>query len=108
MERQPIQRVLDKMAKGLYFLDTGQVLPDDVQIRSSYFSEPDDLVSPPLDDAIRGASRTSYGNDVVTCWRNQVKDDPTASLTWLQFFKDKTFLICTFRREIGELAGEAL
>ena len=44
IERQPIQRVLYKITKGLYFLDTSQVLPDDVQILADYSDEPEHLV----------------------------------------------------------------
>ena len=106
IERQPIQRILYKIAKGLYFLDTNQVLPDGVEILADYFDKSERLVSPPLDEAIKGAKKTAYGNGVVTYWRNTVKDDPTASLTWLLFYEDKAFLICTFRQETLEAAKE--
>lgn len=105
-ERQPIQHVLYKIAKGLYFLDTNQVLPDDVEILADYFDKPEHLVSPPLDEAIKGSKKIAYGNGVVTYWRNTAKDDPTASLTWLLFYEDKAFLICTFREETLEAAKE--
>lgn len=106
IERQPIQRVLCKIARGLYFLDTNQVLPDDVEILADYFDKLERLVSPPLDEAIKGAKKIAYGNGVVTYWRNTVKDDPTASLTWLLFYEDKAFLICTFRQKTLEAAKE--
>ena len=106
IERQPIQRVLYKIAKGLYFLDTNQILPDGVQILADYFDKPERLTSPPLDEAIKGAKRIDFGNGVVTYWRNTMKDDPTASLTWLIFYEDKAFLICTFRQETLEAAKE--
>lgn len=105
--REPIQRVLHKIAKGLYFLDTSQILPDGVQILADYFDKPERLVSPPLDEAIKGAKRIDLGNGVVTYWRNTMKDDPTASLTWLIFYEDKAFLICTFREETLECAKKA-
>lgn len=106
IQRQPIQRVLYKIAKGLYFLDTNQVLPDDVEILADYFDKPEGLVSPPFDEVIKGAKKFTYGNGVVTYWRNTVKDDPTASLTWLLFYEDKAFLICTFRHEILKAVNE--
>jgi len=106
IERQPIQRVLYKIAKGLYFLDTSQILPDGVQILAGYFDKPERLVSPPLAEAIKGAKRIDFGNGVVTYWRKTMKDDPTASLTWLIFYEDKAFLICTFRQETLEAAKE--
>lgn len=98
IERQPIQRVLIKMAKGLYFLDTHKVLPGDVQILADYSDNPKRWVAPPLDEAIKGAKRADLGDGVVTYWRNTVKGDPTASLTWLVFYQCKTFLICTSRQ----------
>lgn len=57
IERQPIQRVLRKIARGLYFLDTNQVLSDDMQILADYFHEPEGIVSPLLDEAIKGAKK---------------------------------------------------
>lgn len=97
MQREPIQRVLIKIAKGLYFLDTGWALPGDVQVLADYFDEPKHLVSPPLDEAIRGAKRIDLGDGVVTYWRKTVKGDPAESITWLLFYEDKAFLICTTR-----------
>lgn len=95
---EPINRVLRKIARGLYFLDTGQVLPNDVQILVGYAAgQPERFTSPPLDEAIRGAKRVDLGNGVVTYWRNTVKDDPVLSLTWLKFYEDKIFLVCTDR-----------
>jgi len=83
-------------------------LPDDAEILADYFDKPEGLGSPPLDEAIKGAKKFAYGNGVVTYWRNIVKDDPTASLTWLLFYEDKAFLICTFRKETLEAVNEAL
>jgi hypothetical protein len=97
VEREPVHRVLNKIAKGLYFLDTGHALPNEVQVLTGYFEEPKQLVSPPLDDAIRGAIRVDLGDGVVTYWRNIMKDDPAVSITWLLFYQDKAFMICTFR-----------
>ena len=108
VERQPIQRIFYKIAKGLFFLDTNKVLPDDVHILVDYFTEPERTVSPPLDEAIKGAKKVTLGEGVVTYWRNIVKDDPTASVTWLQFYEDKVFLMCTFKQEIFEHVEEII
>lgn len=97
VEREPIHRVLNKIAKGFYFLDTGRILSGDVRILADYFDDPEQMVSPPLDEAIRRAKRVDLGDGVVTYWRNTVADDPALSITWLQFYQDKAFLICTFR-----------
>lgn len=94
--REPINRILSKIVKGLYYLDTKQILPCDVQILFGYDPEkPERFISPPLDVAIKEAKRTDYGDGVVSCWRNRMKDDPTASITWLRFYKDKLFMVIT-------------
>ena len=91
-----INRVLRKIAKGLYCLETDNVLPDNVQILIDYANgNSERFIAPPLDEALKGAREVSLGDGVVTYWRNTVKDDPTKSITWLQFYGDKVFLICT-------------
>ncbi len=100
MDRETVNRVLRKIARGLYFLDTGNILPDNVQILADYgANRPERFISPPLDEAIKGARRTDLGDGVVTYWRNIMKDDPTASITWLKFYEDKLFMICTYRED---------
>ena len=95
---EPINRVLRKIAKGLYYLNNGQILPSDVQILVGYdYGQPERFVAPPLDEAIRGAIRVDLGDGVVTYWRNTIKADPASSLIWLEFYRDKVFLICTCR-----------
>ena len=94
---EPVNRVLRKIAKGLYFLETGQILPSDIKILVGYDEgKPERFVSPPLDEAIKGAIVVELGDGVVTYWRNTIKDDPASSLTWLEFYQDKVFLICTY------------
>jgi len=96
MNRDPINRVLRKIAKGLYYLDTQRVLPSEVEILVGYDAEkPERFISPPLDEAIRGAKKIELGEGEVTYWRNTIKDKPEESLTWIRFYKDKMFLICT-------------
>jgi len=103
MDREIINRVLRKIAKGLYYLDTGAVLPENVQILMDYANgKPERFISPPLDEAIKGAKRVDLGNGVVTYWRNTIKDDPTSSITWLQFYEDKLFMICTYAADSEE------
>lgn len=98
VDPEPINRVLRKIAKGLYFLETGRILPSDVQILVGYDAgQPERFISPPLDEAIKEAKRVDVGDGVVTYWRNTIKDDPASSLTWLEFYRDKVFLVCTYR-----------
>ena len=97
---EPVTRVLHKIVKGLYYLDTQRVLPNEVQILVGYDAEkPERFISPPLDEAIRGAKKIELGEGEVTYWRNTIKDNPEESLTWIRFYKDKMFLICTTRQD---------
>jgi len=98
IDREIINRVLRKIAKGLYYLDTGVVLPENVQILIDYANDkPERFISPPLDEAIKGAKKVDLGDGVVTYWRNTMKDDPINSITWIKFYEDKLFMICTYR-----------
>ena len=98
MNRDPINRVLRKIAKGLYYLDTQRVLPSEVNILVGNNTENPEIFSPPLDEAIGGAKKITLGEGEVTYWRNKVKDNPEESLTWIRFYEDKIFLICTTRQ----------
>ncbi|MFC1929018.1 hypothetical protein ACFLXK_05420 [Chloroflexota bacterium] len=100
LDRETCKRVLIKIVKGLYFIETQQLLPSDVQILCDYSAgHPERFIKPPLDEAVRKSKRVDYGDGVVNCWRNSIKDDPTASITWLRFYEDKLFMIVTFREE---------
>jgi len=98
IDRDSANRVLRKIAKGLYYLDTQRVLPSEVEILVGYYTENPKIISPPLDEAIRGAKKIRLGEGEVTYWRNTIKDNPEESLTWIRFYKDKVFLICTTRQ----------
>lgn len=100
MNRDPIDQVLRKIAKGIHYLDTQRVLPSGVEILADYDAgKPERFISPPLDEAIRGAKKIELGKGEVTYWRNTIKDNPEESLTWIRFYKDKMFLICTTRQD---------
>ena len=102
-DREIVNCVLRKIAKGLYSLDTGDVLPENVQILTDYANgKPERFVAPPLDNAIKGARRVELGDGVVTYWRNTIKDDPASSITWLKFYEDKIFMICTYTADSEE------
>ena len=98
IDRDSANRVLRKIAKGLYYLYTQRVLPSEIEILVGYYAENPDILSPPLDEAIRGAKRVELGQGEVTYWRNTIKDNPEESLTWIRFYEDKIFLICTTRQ----------
>jgi hypothetical protein len=99
-DQEPINRVLRKIVKGLYYLDTNQILPTDIQILCGHDrGNIKNLLSPPLDKVFRESRRVDYGNVVVSYWRNIVKDDPATSITWLRFYEDKLFMVVTYREE---------
>jgi len=88
--------VLSKIAKGLYYLDTGEPLADYVELQFKYGGDkPQKLIQPHFDKAKQGAKRTDLGQGVVTYWRNVIKDDPSNSMTWLLFFDVHAFLVLT-------------
>jgi len=98
MNRESANRVLWKIAKGLYYLDTQRVLPSEVEILVGYSAENPEIIFPPLDEALKGAKKIELGSGEVTYWRNTIKDNPEESLTWIRFYEDKIFLICTTRQ----------
>jgi len=103
IDREIINCVLRKIVKGLYYLDAGASLPENVQILMDYANgKPERFLTPPLDEAIKGARRVDLGNGVVTYWRNTMKDDPASSITWLRFYEDKLFMICTYTADSKE------
>jgi hypothetical protein len=100
---EPINRVLRKIAKGLYYLDSQLSLPDDVETLIGYDNgKPDKFISPPLDKAFKTAKKVELGEGTIKYWRNIVKDKPEESLTWIQFYEDKVFLILTSRGETSK------
>ena len=101
-DREAVNRVLRKIARGLYFLDTGRVFPNDAEILAGYAAnQPERFISPPLDEAIKGAKRVDLGDGILTYWRNTIKDDPATSITWIRFYQDKLFMIVTSHKNIG-------
>ena len=96
VDQKRVNSVLNKIAKGLFYLDKGEPLPDYVELLFKYaVDEPQKLIEPPFDKAIQGARRTELGKGVVTYWRNIINGDPSNSMTWLLFYNVHAFLILT-------------
>jgi len=96
IDQKRVNSVLSKIAKGLYYLDTGEPLADYVELQFKYGGDkPQKLIQPHFDKAKQGAKRTDLGQGVVTYWRNVIKDDPSNSMTWLLFFDVHAFLVLT-------------
>jgi hypothetical protein len=97
ISQERIVRVLKKIGKGLYYLDAGKPLSEEVSLLSHYAGNDwQNFVAPPLDQAIQQAKRTDLGQGVVTYWRNTIKDDPINSITWLVFYGVHPFMILTY------------
>ncbi len=101
IEPERVNRVLSKIAKGLYYIDTGKSLPDNVKLLWRY-DKPLKLVEPPLDEAIKGAKERVLGENVIAYWRNTIKGDPANSMTWLVFNHFHCFLILTYTENVLE------
>ena len=96
-DREPFDRVVDKIAKGLYYAETQQPLPPCVNIRFKFEQfNPERFFEGELRDAIAGSAKTKFGDgDAVTFWRNTAADDPRQSLTWILFYKVNVMFIVT-------------
>ena len=103
--RSRIDPVLRKIAKGLYYVDTRQPMPNDVHIEVTYGNPPSKLIEPPFDEVLQGSQRVDFGQGVVTYWRNRVGTDFTASVTWVFFYSDKAFRLLTYRDSHLEASG---
>jgi len=98
-----VNRVLVKIAKGLYYKDTGEPLPDNVKHLFRY-DDPRKLIEPPFDEAIKDAKKSVLGENVIVYWRNTVEDDPANSMTWLVFNRYHCFLLLTYTDNVLEEA----
>jgi hypothetical protein len=100
IDQKQVSNVLSKIAKGLFYLDTGEPLPHYVEFLFKYGGdEPQKLIESPLDKTIQGAKRTELGEGVITYWRNIIKDAPSNSMTWLLFYNAHLFLILTINEK---------
>ena len=75
-------------------MDVETPLPRDVVIHTE--TDVDKMLHPPLNDAFAGGKLTEIGEGVVAYVRNTMEDDPTASMTWLQFYGNTMLFILTY------------
>lgn len=96
VNREAISRVLAKIGKGLYFLDTGEPLPVGYSVLSKFDEgDPENFLSPPLNEAFAGAKKVVVREGVITYWRNVVPEDPASTIIWVAFFNRKVALVMT-------------
>jgi hypothetical protein len=96
-----IVSVVEKIAKGLYYAETQEPLPPNVNVQFEFeqFS-PERFFEGKLRDAIAVAVKTQFGNgNAVTFWRKTDPEDPRQSLTWICFYEKNFVFLITFTPE---------
>lgn len=92
MPNGTITRVLAMFAKGLYYRDAGEPLPQEVEIIGYHSPDPKDLIL----QEFAGLQRVDIGGtDVVSYWRWVNPENQLHSLIWLVFYRHKAFLVET-------------
>lgn len=93
VSRDVVDQVLGKIAKGLYFLEFGHRLPEDVRIEVWFAQDRyERLVDPELMPFVR---KSEVAKDILTYWRVVAADKPTASITWFVFYHWNMFCVIT-------------
>jgi len=95
MDRGVINRVLIKIAKGLYYLDTQQVLPKELEILVGCYAEKPGIIEPPLSEVVKRTNKIVLGNGEVVYRRAVMENNPRESLTWIRFYEDQLYMIQT-------------
>ena len=93
--KEAIENVLKKMVKGLHFMETGTVLPLNVEISVFYGGQdPSQFYKLVLPDVLSMATRHVVGvEDILVYFRARATDDPLASLTWFVFYRWHIFCV---------------
>jgi hypothetical protein len=92
-----INRVLEKIVKGLYYRHCGELLQN-VQFTSQHFDPYPGVAYPPYEvgwDLWGRAVRGQDAGEVFRYWYAIAQDDPRYSSWWLQFYKKPLFTIRT-------------
>jgi hypothetical protein len=95
MDRGVVNRVLHKIAKGLYYLDTQQIFPKELEILVGTYTEKPGIIGLPLYEAIKRTNKIVLGNGEVIYRRAIIENNPKESLTWIRFYEDQLYLIQT-------------
>lgn len=95
--REVVDRVLQKMVKGLYTFETGEVLPSEVEIDVRYAGQnPEEFHRVTLPDIIARSRRSVVGSeDVLVVYRGVAEDNVLATITWFVFYKWHIFCVTT-------------
>lgn len=95
--RQVVDRVMSKMVKGLYYMDTQSPLPADTQISVFWGGQnPNQIEKIVLPDILSKATKHVVGSEeILVYWRVTATDQPLASITWFAFYRWNTFCVVT-------------
>jgi len=104
MDREPVNQVLTKIAKGLYYQQAREPLPSAVRIIVDHEDDPVRLVIP---DVMAGLRRIDVGGspDIVCYWRAVEPNDARCSMTWVLFYRRKAFRVCCLANELSTVEG---
>jgi hypothetical protein len=91
-ESKRINRVIQKIVKGLYYHHYGRRLDD---VSFEIYHNPNLNGGNPLIDAWRKTPRCDVGKGVFTYWRAIAQDVPEGSMWWLLFYERVLFLAFT-------------
>ena len=98
VDRESVRRVLGKIVSGLYFLDQGKRLPEDVKIEVWFAQDHyESLIVPEL---MPHARKTEVATNILTYWRAVATDNPVASMTWLVFYRWNVICVATMPAEL--------
>lgn len=102
-----VERVLAKMVKGLYYLETHTPLPINTEISVSFAQQnPSGIKKIDLPEIRSRAKRCVVGSeDILVYWRATAADQPLASITWFVFYRWNAFCVITLPPTAAEGAG---
>jgi hypothetical protein len=96
--KDAIQRVVSNMVRGLHHIEFGMPMPKGTEFTIRYAEsiyETRRRLLEPFPTILSTAMRTQLGDGVVTYYRTSALDAPAASMTWLNFYNSKSFLVLT-------------
>ena len=95
---ETIRRVLGKFARGLYYAECRERLPEDVKIEAWFaLDQYEHLVAPEI---MPYGQKTVLANNILTYWRAVATDRPAATLTWFVFYRWNVFCVATVPPEL--------
>ena len=97
ISRDVADRVLKKMAKGLYYLEAGNPLPPDVEMQVFHGGQNSAGIQKIiLPEILETTKKVAVGSeDILVYYRAVASDQPMASMTWFIFYRWNNFCVAT-------------